>query len=246
MSKKLITACLGLLALAAFALPAAASAANEPTITHPTGTVLNPTGKTCTTGLPGICILATNTTIAKFKSGSTTLSECSTVRITGALSKNTMTGIEGTIHTATFSGTGPLADGISHCTSSVFGGLTATTNGGGVDGENVTNGTPWCMKSSAVEDKFTVRGGSCSQEPRAITFILDSTSAGECKYSRTAAIEGTFTTHSTGDAIVSLAPDGSTEFTKEAGGILCPGSGSLEMSFTMETDTGTAEPLYIS
>src|SRR3954452_9076608 len=40
MSKKLITALLALVAFAAFALPAVASAANKPVITHPTGTAM--------------------------------------------------------------------------------------------------------------------------------------------------------------------------------------------------------------
>jgi hypothetical protein len=243
MSKKLITGCLALFALAAFILPASASAV---VATEPTGTALNPTGKTCTTGLPGICITGTNTTVAKFKSGSTTLSECSKVVLTGAISKNEGGVVEGTVHTATFTGTGTeQVAGMPECTSSVFGNLTPTTNGGGVDENTVAAGTPWCMKSAA-EDKFTVRGGACGAESRAITFVLDSTTAGECKYSRTASLEGTFTTDTTGDAVVSLAAGAATNFTKESGGVLCPTEGSLEMSFTLETDEAETKPLFFS
>src|ERR1044072_2672059 len=78
MHKKIITACLALVALAAFALPATASAATDPQITHPTGTLLNPTGKECT-GNPGICIVATQVcALTKLKStdNKNTLLEC--------------------------------------------------------------------------------------------------------------------------------------------------------------------------
>src|SRR4051794_24044133 len=107
MSKKLITACLGLFAFAAFVLPAVASA--SPQITHPTGTRLDPTGKTCTTTSNAICIVGTNvgnTVLKTDPTGETkpsVLSECSTAKMTGWLTKNTGTEIEGTIHTATFS-----------------------------------------------------------------------------------------------------------------------------------------------
>jgi len=254
MSKKLITACLGLLALAAFILPATASAAPE--ITHPTGTRLNPTTGSCTSVAGTVCVTATNVgeTLLKTDPASgepTVLARCTTAAMTGYLKKNNGTEIEATIHTATFSGTGGLSNGMNECTGS-FGNITVTTNGNKVDNESVTNGTPWCIRATkAMEpDEFQLTGGDCVSEPPAITFILDSTTAGECKYTRSAAVKGTYTTDSTGDAVLTVtAKEGTladTTFTREAGGVLCPGTGTLEMSFTLETDEKEAKPLYIS
>ena len=241
MSKKLITACLGLLALAAFILPATASA--SPQITHPTGTRLDPTGKTCTTGLSGICITATQLGVSKFTNGAgEVLTECSSASMTGALQTNSGTLVTGTIHSTTFSGT--AAEG--KCTK--LGGVRVTTNVG-------ANGTPWCVRADNTmnADEFQVRGGACSEESRPITFTMDTGLGVSCGYSRTAAIKGTFTTDSTGDAILSLTGGGATgsedtEFSREAGeSILCPAAGRLDMEFTLETDTTASnDPLYIS
>ena len=265
MSKKLITACMALVALAAFALPAAASA--SPVVTHPTGTVLNPETGECTGVKKTICIKATNIGNAKLLTdpaeGTATLpmTECSTVTMTGYLEKNTGGVIEATIHTATFEGTGGvISPGTMHeCTGfNGLGNLTPTVNGGGTDGESISNGTPWCLKSGA-SDTFTIRGGACTAESRKITFVFDSTKSShptefnQCKYERANAVEGTFTTDTTGDAILSVKPGSTTAerakitFTGETGNsIECPARYTFEMSFTLETDTATAEPIYIS
>jgi hypothetical protein len=241
MSKKLITACMALFALAAFILPAGASA--SPVVTEPTGTKLDPTGKTCTTGLPGICITATNVGETLLKSGSTVLARCTTATMTAGMSKNSGTHVEATIHTTTFAGTGAEVGGEKECTGS-FGNITVDTNLG--------NGTPWCLTGGGelAADAFTVRGGGCAEAVRGITFVLTSTTAGACKYERTkekGPLTGTFTTDTTGDAILSLASGANTEFAKEEGGFLCPASGSLEMSFTLETDTKVSnDPIWIS
>jgi len=247
MSKKLITACLGVLALAAFALPAVASA--SPVITHPTGTVLG-TGKTITGTNIGNAILTTDPT-----SGSPSpLSECTTVKVTGTLVKNSGTAIEGNITTATFSGSGSAYTGMNECLGFFgLGNLTPTTNGTDPvntkmepgSNEDVAGGTPWCLRSAA-NDKVELTGGTCGTEPVPVTFILHSTGAGECKFSKSSAVEGTFTTDSTGDAIVNFVGGAGTTFVKEAGGVLCPSAGTLDMSFTMETDTAATEPIYIS
>jgi hypothetical protein len=237
MSKKLITACLGVLALAAFMLPASASA--NPILTHPTGTTLNPATGSCT-GVSGtVCITATSTAVVKLwpTSGDTgtPLTECTSAVLTGYLTSNGKANpIKGSIHTANFTGTGVNGE----CTST-FGGITVDTN--------VGNGVPWCIESIATTDEFQVRGNSCANEARSITFVLTSTTVGSCKYSRAPAVKGTFTTHSTGDAILTVNPTANASFTKEEGGIFCPSSGTLDMSMTLETDTTTsADPMYIS
>jgi hypothetical protein len=241
MSKKLIMACLGVFAFAAFVLPAVASAAPE--ITRPTGTRL----------ATGTKITATNVGNAKFKEDGgfgLVYSECNNVKITGELTKNNGTEIEATVTTATFQGSGAAHDGMTECIG--FDSLTPTTNGGGVDENTVAAGTPWCVHTSSHEsaDEFRVRGGACSGAVRKITFILETTSFGACKYERETATEpirGTFTTDTTGDAILSLAAGANTTFRGEAGNPGgCPATGTLEMSFTLETDSATAEPLFIS
>jgi hypothetical protein len=232
MSKKLITACLAVFGAAAFILPAASSA--SPVITHPTGTVLNPAGKTCTTGLPGICITGTNVgNINMWNTGHTTeLVTCTNAVVTGSLITNENKIIEGQVHSATFTGNQPE----NKC-DATFGTAAVETN--------IGNGVPWCVKNGlGGTDAFTVTGGACGS-PRSITLVLTST-IGICKYSRTGPVEGTFTTHSTGDAALRVVPTHESSFTKEEGGILCPASFELEMSLTLETDTTTKDPLYIS
>jgi hypothetical protein len=236
MGKKLITACLGLVAFAAFVLPATASA--SPVITHPTGTVLD-LSKTSCTGVAGTaCVTATNIGVTKMKdTANNTLTECSTATMTGYLTKNSGTEIEGDIHNTTFSGSGTSGE----CTST-FGGITVDTN--------IGEGTPWCIKATSKMEpnEFQVIGGNCGTA-KEITFVLTSTTVGTCKYTRetkTSPIKGTYTTHSTGDAVLSLAAGANTSFSKEEGGIFCPSEGTLEMSFTLETDTPAVAPLYIS
>jgi len=244
MSKKLITACLGVLALAAFALPANALAVSA-TLTHPTGTALA-TG----TKLTGTNI---GETLLKTDSGEGTLARCTKAVLTGTLTKNNGH-IEGDITTATFSGAGEEFDGMKECVGlGGLGNLTPTTNGTDpvgtkIDGEDVEHGTPWCMTAGGElpANTFTVRGGTCTEEPRTITFILNSTGAGECKMTRTAAITGTYTTDTSGDAIATILPNATSTFTKESGGVLCPSAGTLEMTFTLETDTSPASPVWIS
>jgi len=272
MSKKLITACLGLFALAAFVLPAMASA--SPVLTHPTGTALQPVfegakSKNCAEG--GTCITATNVGETFFMSDlsqatQTVIAQCSKAVITGSLTKNNGTEIEGDITTATFSGSGAESiNSMTECTGIANLGVTANgkhavKTGGALektDNEEVSSATPWCLAASGATDTFTVRGGTCSEASRKITFILDSTfSKGvstECKYERTAAIQGTYTTDTSGDAVLTVVPGETaasrekTTFKGETGNnILCPSLGTLQMSLTLETDKATAEPLYIS
>jgi hypothetical protein len=260
MSKKLVTACMALSALAAFVLPTVASA--SPVATQPTGTAM----------ATGTKILATNIGVTYLKtdpSGTTapsTLTECSTAKLTGELTKNNGSTIEGNITTATFSGTGSVLNGRNECTgaSGILGNFTPTTNSTastGTEGETVTNGTPWCLKATGSTDTFTLSGGACGSAATQIRFILDTTKlfeptkSIECKYTRPAStpVEGTFTTDTTGDAILSVTPGSSegekakTTFKGETGNsIECPSTGTLQMSFTLEKDSEATEPIYIS
>jgi len=242
MSKKLITACMALVSLAAFALPATASATNDPELLCTKG------GATCPVGTK---IIGHNIgELLMTDINKKVLTQCSTAFMTGELTKNSGTAVEGTISTADFGGTGTKAAGAvePECTGS-FGNITVTT------GPFASNeGTPWCLKSdnTMATDEFQVRGNACSGASRSIEFILDSTTVGECKYTRTTAIPGTYTTEATGDAIMSIFEQ---RFPKSAGGFLCPSEGYLDLTFTLEKDTDataekttntTTHPLYIS
>jgi hypothetical protein len=225
MSKNILAVCTALAAFAAFSVMAPAASAN-PVLTHPTGTVLK----------TGVLIDGTLIGASKLTSGSTdpgtTLLECSKATITGELTKNVTTGtpsIESNITKAEFAGTGANGE----CTGN-FGNATVITTG--------SNGVPWCLKSIKATDEFEVRGGKCSEAARNIAFIIDGTNTGSCKYEK-ASFVGTFITHPE-DGRLNLTHAGPA--LKVEGGVLCPSSGSLDMEFTLETDTGTAEPLYLS
>jgi hypothetical protein len=228
MSKKLITACLALVAFAAFALPVTASAANKPHLTH---------GATAIA--PGTKILATNVGNVLFEnSEGGILSECSVGRFTGTVHTNTGTEVKGEITTSTFSGTGALRGEHKECTGT-FGDLSVDTN--------IGNGTPWCMESGPEDAEHTlrIRGGGCTSAQRSITFVQTVTNFFgnfNCRYNRTAAIPGKYTTGT--DATVSMTH---VEFKLEAeSGFACPSTGFVTMTMTLETDSATAEPISIT
>jgi len=112
------------------------------------------------------------------------------------------------------------------------------------DEEDVLNGAPYCITGN-TDDTFSLRGGTCSEAPRAIEYVIDFTGLSNCRYSRLAAITGTFRTHAAGDATATLIPGVNTEF-QRVEGILCAAKVRFGMTITLETDKTTAEPLYVS
>jgi len=227
MSKKLILACMSVAAFAAFVvLPATASA----------GAALCETeGSVCKTPTAPFLVHAVSEGHANFVSGGTTLVTCETATMTGTVIKNGPV-VEGNITTADFHN-----KGTTPCSSSFGGATTVDTN--------IGNGVPWCLKSVEGKDEWTLRGNSCTLASRSVTFVLTTTNIGTCKYNRTTPLTGTFNTHEEAggpQATLKASPGESTKFTKEEGSILCPGSGELEMSFTLTTDNpSTFTPLYI-
>src|SRR4051812_48170001 len=155
MSKKLIVSCMTIAAFAAFGAASIASA--SPVLTHPTGTAA-PIGTKFT---------ATNIGETVFTAGSTTWT-CSKDLLTGTITRNNGTEIEGTIENASFKGT----ETEERCAGSL--GATKFTTSGGAG----FNGTPWCFKletNAAKEDILTIRGNSCANAARSITFAFDLT-----------------------------------------------------------------------
>jgi len=166
--------------------------------------------------------------------------ECTAASTTGTVVKNEEAVSEGTMETATFTGTGEGGK----CTSP-FGQFQWTTN--------VGNGVPYCIKFIAgVNDEVQIRGNSCANAARSLTFVFDLAGGVVCKYNRAAGspIIGKFTTDTspeTSDLVVHIPrSETGSKFTKEEGGILCPSSGETEVSATFETDASpSTEPLYI-
>jgi hypothetical protein len=235
MSRKIIMACMAVVALAAFALPASASASKA--TLEEAGVPLDPTTKECT-GVKGtICIRATNTdTVSTLTNASKEpLAECTNVSMTGYLLKNTHAAIEGTIAAASFNGTPGVTPHTTHCKSS-FGTITVTTN-------PATNGLQWCLRSTETmaADEVQIRGGSCTAAARPIRFILDSSVAGECTYERSAAVVGEVTT-TPNPALIHIKEQ---EFPRIAGGFLCPSKGFLDLTMSLYTDTEKEEPLTV-
>lgn len=225
MSKKLIAALMALTAFTAFGV-SATSASAAPVLTHPTGTVA-PVG-TLVTGT-NVGETEMNTSFGKIL--------CSSAVLTGTLTQNsTASGTKGEVTSATFQGTGETAsNGDKECTSWT-GGVTVTPN--------VSGGLPWCLEATSG-DEGKVRGGKCSELSRGIKFVLDFTSIGTCEYNRSTAAVGTLTTHPE-DAVVHLVEQ---EWSKVGGtgGVLCPSTGKLTMTFTLETDTSASkDPMYFS
>jgi hypothetical protein len=204
------------MALAAIGAFAAASASANPVLTHPTGTVLK----------TGTLIKGTNVGNTTMVTGLGTVT-CTAAQMTGKITTNsTASGSEGEVTSASF----------SNCTSWA-GAVTFTV-------QVAINGLPWCLEWTINLDGFNWRGGSCSGAIRPIRFVFHF-SFGECVYQRTTAANGTLRTDVAAgeDATVNLKEQ---EWTLFSGGGLCPSSGKMNMTFTLETDTATAEPLYFS
>jgi hypothetical protein len=220
MSKKLIAALMAIAAFAAFGM-SATSASAAPVITHPTGTVLK----------TGVNLKGTNIGETQFTSNTLNV-KCTTAVLTGPLTSNsTAGGFAGEVTSATFSGTGTSGD--CTATGSFFSGSAKPT-------PEITGGLPWCLKNG-LSDNFEIRGGKCSEAARPIKFGLDLTGLVTCTYER-ASLTGTFETHPT-DALGRINANQAWTLVSGFG---CPSGPSLDMEFTEETDTATAEPVYIS
>jgi hypothetical protein len=208
--------------LAAFlAMPATASAVNNPLITYPTGTLLSVGSK----------IKAQNLGLQLMTVELGTLA-CSSFELTGTLKKNTAIEVEIEVEKAIAGG--DAAGGA--CTApGVFGPSMNWTFA------IATNGLPWCLRSTSAmaADEVQIRGGKCTEAARPIRFIYD---GGGCAYERTAPMVGTLTTHPE-DAQISFAAQ---EFKAVEA---CFGIGArilFDWAFTLTKDEALGGPIYIS
>jgi hypothetical protein len=234
MRKKFIVGCLTLAALTALALPVTASAVNEPDLTESKGGPLLAVGsKVLGTGVGELKLTD--------KSGKA-LVNCTINTLTGTLDENKASSFKVTIKNMTSGGTGGVRQGEPECTGT-FGNVTFTW---GVEG-----GLPWCLLSNSgmlINDEFWLRGGTCGEKERSIKVTLDSTTIGECEYTRPAAFGGEFQTEAAGDAIFTIGGEKDEE-EKVGGGFFCPAAVEMDLSFTLEKDSGPGEPvdpLFIS
>lgn len=163
MHKKIMLACMALVAFAAFAIvPAMASAA--------------PTLKEGTTTLAvGAEIAGTQdgTEAWVFTTSSGNVS-CNEVRFAGVVTENP--GAKGTVKTASFKNNGSTS-----CPTTIF----------GVSSMVVTPKVPWCL-SSTVLGTVKLVGGECGGKASGVKFVLDPNVGGECEYEK-AEVTGTYT-----------------------------------------------------
>jgi hypothetical protein len=221
MFKKLIMSCMALAAFAAFALPAAASATNAPEV------VENSTRVAAGTALVGT---ATNTLFTTTEGA--TLVTCENAKMSGTLKTNSGTKVEGEIPvgSAVFQGTGAVNahNSLPECTGS-FGNAYITVT------------TALCVRSDSlmVTDEFQVTGGACGSGGK-VKFIIGSTTAGACEYESTGAVKGDYTTSATSSTLTTRDTSAGSGSKRIAGGFLCPTSGALAMTFSLETSNGTS------
>jgi hypothetical protein len=215
MAKKILVFVAAIMALAV--VPAAASATNSPEAVESGGTKV-PVGSK---------ILATNTETVKLTdvNGNTVLS-CGKAWLTGEVTKNDGSNVEGTISGAEFHNVESTT-----CSGIIGSDVQVTPHPGS---NPSTNGLPWCIRSTSTmaTHEFQVRGNSCSGLTRPIRFVLHAPFANECVYQRTAAIPGTFTT-GIGSTTLAISK---VEFERLSGSSPCPDKGFLDMRFTLHTD----------
>jgi len=221
MYKKLITACMAITAFAAFVLPASALAVNEPQLTE--GASLVAVGST---------IVGTATETKFTTTEGAALVTCSKATMTGTVKANSSNKVEGEIPkgSAIFQGTGAVnADNnLPECTGS-FGNAYIT----------VTTALCVISNTALANDEFNVTGGACGTNGK-VGFIIGSTTAGACTYESTGAVKGTYTTNGTQASLTTIDTSAGSGAKLISGGFLCPTSGALAMTFTLETTGGTA------
>jgi len=237
MQRKIIAICAALVALGALAIaPALASAA---TLKDTTAGGVEDTlaiGAKVTTYSTGTSLLT----------GSGINVECNESLFTGEVDKNNGTEAQVTITDAWFN-SNLNAEG-TKCKGKIgefpAGAATikipALTNEGG--------GGHWCLRNVVGEDKWELWGNNCTTEVGTgeLTFIVE-VGGLTCKFRRTAAIKGTYTTTTAEHkaAVLTMTNDtgkAGAEFAKEEGSsVFCPASGLLSnMVFDTFTDPGTA------
>jgi len=219
MYKKLNTAFIALTALAAFALPASASADNEPTLKEGGAVIAKGTELTATLA-PG--------TQAIFWNTATTTKQvtCTGAKMTGDVKRNDNDVVEETIETIEFTGTGPNKDCVGPA-------------GAGV---KIAVTTPICLFAlpfGMATDEFAIEGSDCNVTNAPVNFIVD-LGFEKCEYETTSTIKGNFTTNSD-EAKLTIQDTQAGSGAKKIRGVFYPTSGVLAMTFNLFTDVAKHE-----
>jgi hypothetical protein len=226
MFKKIALSCMALVALAALALPAVASAKNTPTLLDSEG-VVKVGSKTWLTNVGELTL--TNTSGAG-------LFHCTTADLTGEVTSNSTGNIAMNLTLATIAGTGSIhpTTGDKECTGSM-----------GSFGMVVS--TPVCLRSNEAmaTGEFQITGGACSGAAGNVKITTLSTTAGACEYETTSSVRGDFTTGGAQATLTVRNTQAGSGIKLIKGGFLCPSSSMLKASFGLETDpSGT--PIWIN
>jgi hypothetical protein len=229
MPKKLITACMALVAFAAPALgSASASATNTPSLTAPAGTV----------AAVGSTIVGTSVDPLFLGTEGTSLFTCVSAKLTGEVTKNSGGNVEGNITSATFVGSKePITPEPDKACTGIF-------------NASVTATTPWCLRSTTTmkTNEFQLRGGKCSEAAKTIVIhLVAAAPAITCTYERTTAtgpITGTSTTLGSPAIVAFHETSAGSGFVRSAGSsAFCPSSITLRLTFTLENGSGQAAVL---
>jgi hypothetical protein len=220
MFKKFCLSCIAIAALAAVALPASASAVNDPQLTESGGLVK-----------VGEKFVATNIGNFEFMStdGVTNQFGCSKAVLTGSVTANAAGTLEGSITSAQISSTGPVSahNGLPEC----------TVAGGPGNFYFTVASLPLTLKSTPAmaNDEVLITGPAGAK----VKFIAGFTVSGACEYETTSsALTGTYTTAATTTLSIRNTQAGSgLKLIK--GGFLCPTSFQLRATFLLETENGT-------
>ncbi|MGN6587036.1 MAG: hypothetical protein ACTHKT_06115 [Solirubrobacterales bacterium] len=205
MHKKIMLACMAIIASVAFVIAPAASA--SPVLTH-NGTIVP----------VGTKVIATNTGLVTLTLASGQETTCTHAKLTGEVTKNSGSVVEGSLTTKDLNGTGTSTD----CTDGLLGPF------------GVTIGR-LCMKvavSPADTAVFTGCGG-----PVALT--LNFTGFAPCKYSRNE-LQANFTTGGTQVTVTNAE-----EISLIEGGSFCPAGFFLDLTFDLWTDGPNSEELGV-
>jgi hypothetical protein len=224
MKVKLVT----VLAVTFVVLPSMASAANDPDLTYPTGTLLSTSSK----------IRAHNVGELKLTTSEGTYT-CSYGETTGTVTKNNGTEVEANITTGAYAGTG-VEDKCTTSGSPIISNFTLTPSPS-------VGALPWCLQSTPTmkEDEAQIRGGACGGEAKPLRLSLGvKAPASYCIYERSGAIKGTYATHP-GDLLLTTTGV-ETTLVRGSFSSLCPSFFNVDSTMTVESDKEVNEPAYMS
>jgi len=216
MFKKLILPCMAVIGCAALALPAGAVAENKPTLEDSGGGVLPSGAKIVGTNAGEITVATTS---------GTPVTKCQALKWTGEVTKNKEDAIEAKITTADMWGANAASshNNLGECTESPGGKFYVTFLR-----------TPLLLQSTPAmaTDEFQLSGTGGN-----IRLLLGFTAAGECEYEATSNVKGDFTTGGTQASLTLRSTEGNG-WKSIRGGFLCPTSFLLQMTLTLETESG--------